>query len=264
VVDPPTFCICDRCIAAFRQFAHIADDAEITAQTLLRKHREAWVDFRCTQNAKMAGILRDIVHKANRPVEFSLYSGYQSTRTKEHYGVDWKLMADKLDFGIAGYGGSEESITATEQALEGTPFMGGEMWYLSHRDDGRPTPNAQTWRNRILRQYVTSGCKGCLIWWLASMDGGAFYATSEATAIIAQYEDYFAHEQRCDEEVKVEGVEAPNWAAFEKDGSLLVLLMNFASEARRASVTVDGKIHTVPLAAYGTEVLVVKQTDEAH
>jgi hypothetical protein len=173
-------------------------------------------------------------------------------------------MADKLDFGIAGYGGSEESITATEQALEGTPFMGGEMWYLSHRDDGRPTPNAQTWRNRILRQYVTSGCKGCLIWWLASMDGGAFYATSEATAIIAQYEDYFAHEQRCDEEVKVEGVEAPNWAAFEKDGSLLVLLMNFASEARRASVTVDGKIHTVPLAAYGTEVLVVKQTDEAH
>jgi hypothetical protein len=89
-------------------------------------------------------------------------------------------------------------------------------------------------------------------------------ATSRATAIIAQYEDYFAHEQRCDEEVKVEGVEAPNWAAFEKDGSLLVLLMNFASEARRASVTVDGKIHTVPLAAYGTEVLVVKQTDEAH
>ncbi len=137
------------------------------------------------------------------------------------------------------------------------------MWYLSHRDDERSRPSPQTWRNRILRQYVASGCKGCLIWWLASMDGAAFYATSEATAIIAQYEDYFVQEQRCDEKVKIEGVESPNWAAFENDGSLLVLLMNFASEARRASVTVDGKTHGVPLAAYGTEVFVAEQADKA-
>ena len=258
VVDPPTFCTCARCIAAFRKLVRIADDVDTTAQSLLKEHRDAWVACRCAQNAEMAGILRDMVHKADRPVEFSLYSGYQSTRTKEHYGVDWKLMADKLDFGIAGYGGSEESITASVKALGNTPFMGGEMWYLSHRDDARPAPKMQTWRNRILRQYVTSGCKGCLIWWLASMDGGAFYATSEAAAIIAQHEDYFVHEQRCDDKVKVEGIESRNWAAFEKNGRLVVLLMNFASEACRASVTVDGRTRTVPVAAYGTEVLVLK------
>lgn len=260
VVDPPTFCTCDRCLAAFRQFASIAADVEITTQTLLNEHRSAWVDFRCTQNAEMAGILRDMVHKADRPVEFSLYSGFQSTRTKEHYGVDWELMASKLDFGIAGYGGSEESIAATVEAMGNTPFMGGEMWYLSHRDDTRPAPKMETWRNRILRQYVTSGCKGCLIWWLASMDGGAFYATSEATAIIAEYEDYFVHEQRCDEKVEVEGIEPRNWAAFEKDGRVLVLLMNFGADTLRSSVTVGGKTHEVPLAGYGVEVLVVAGT----
>ncbi len=258
VVDPPTFCTCDRCVAAFRQFASIAPDVEITTQTLLKEQRSAWVDFRCTQNAEMAAILREMVHKADRPVEFSLYSGFQSTRTKEHYGVDWELMADKLDLGIAGYGGSEESITATVKAMANTPFMGGEMWYLSHRDDTRRAPKMETWRNRILRQYVTSGCKGCLIWWLASMDGGAFYATSEATAIIAKYEGYFVHEQRCDEKVEVEGVESRNWAAFEKDGRILVLLMNFGGDALRASVTIGGKAHEVFLAGYGVEVLVVK------
>jgi hypothetical protein len=258
VVDPPTFCTCDRCVAAFREFASIGADVEVTPETLLNEHRDAWVDFRCTQNAEMAGILRDMVHKADRPVEFSLYSGFQSLRTKEHYGVNWELMADNLDFGIAGYGGSEESITATVEAMGDTPFMGGEMWYLSHRDDGRPAPRMETWRNRILRQYVTSSCKGCLIWWLASMDGGAFYATSEATAIIAEYEDYFIHEQRCDEKVRVEGVEGRNWAAFEKDGSTLVLLMNFANEALSASVTVGGKTEQVEIGPYGTEVLVVE------
>ncbi len=258
VVDPPTFCTCDRCIAAFRQYSHLADDVAITPDTLLAEHRDAWVDFRCMQNAEMAGILRDIVHKAERPVEFSLYSGYQSKRTKEHYGVDWAMMADKLDFAIAGYGGEKASIESTVAALGDTPLMGGEMWYLSHRDDDRPAPLMQTWRNRILRQYVTSGCKGCLIWWLPPMDGGAFHATSEAAEIIAKHEDYFVHEQRCDEKVQVTGIEARDWAAFEKDGRVLVLLMNFTDTALPTSVVVGGKARNVNLAPYGVEVVVVE------
>ncbi|HCU35634.1 MAG TPA: hypothetical protein DGT21_09305, partial [Armatimonadetes bacterium] len=258
VVDPPTFCTCHRCIATFREFAHLAADATVTPQTLLAEHRDAWVDFRCMQNAQMAGILRDIVHKADRPVEFSLYSGYQSRRTREHYGVDWAMMADKLDFAIAGYGGDRASMEATVAALGETPFMGGEMWYLSHRDDERPAPDMRTWRNRILRQYVTSSCRGCLIWWLPPMDGGAFHATSEAAEIIAKYEDYFVHEQRCDGKVQVTGVEARNWAAFEKDGRILVLLMNFSDTPLPASVVVGDRARNVHLAPYGTEIVVIE------
>ena len=258
VVDPPTFCTCDRCINAFRQYAHIADDETITPDTLLAEHRDAWVDFRCMQNAQMAGILRDIVHKADRPVEFSLYSGYQSKRTKEHYGVDWAMMADKLDFAIAGYGGDKASIESTVAALGSTPLMGGEMWYLSHRDDERPAPSMQTWRNRLLRQFVTSSCKGCLIWWLPPMDGGAFYATSEAAEIIAKYEDYFIHEQRCDEKVQVTGIEPRDWAAFEKEGRVLVLLMSFTDKPLPASVVVGGTERSVELAPCGVEVVVVE------
>ncbi|MEA3401598.1 MAG: carbohydrate-binding family 9-like protein [Armatimonadota bacterium] len=257
VVDPPTFCTCERCIAEFRRVAGIGEDVEITPQTLLEEHRDAWVDFRCSQNAEMAGLLRDMLQKAERPIEFSLYSGFQSARTREHYGVDWAKMRPHLDVGIAGYGGSAESVAATVEALGDVPLIGGEMWYLSHRDDARPAPRMEIWRNRLLRKYVESGCHGVLIWQLASMDGGAFYATSEASAIIAEYEDWFRHEQRCDERVTVEGLPNRDWAAFERNGQVLVLLMNFRDEPVQTTVTVDGQANVREMEACGTDVFIV-------
>jgi len=58
-----------------------------------------------------------------------MYSGYQGKRTREHYGVDWARLAPHLDFAIAGYGGDRARIVDTLEALDGVPFMGGEMWY---------------------------------------------------------------------------------------------------------------------------------------
>jgi len=96
-----------------------------------------------------------------------------------------------------------------------------------------------------------------LIWQLASMDGGAFYATSEATEIIADHEEFFKLEQRCDEEVQVTGIEARNWAAFEHDGRTLVLLMSFDPDQVTATVTMGGQTVERTVEAYGTEVVVM-------
>jgi hypothetical protein len=128
VVDPPTYCTCDRCLAAFREFAKLPADTEITPEQLLAEYRDRWVDFRCGQNATMAGHLKRMFDKADRPIEFSVYSGFQSKRTKEHYGVDWAMLAPHLDWGIAGYGGNRQVIYDTVEALGDVPFMGGEMW----------------------------------------------------------------------------------------------------------------------------------------
>jgi len=256
VVDPPTFCVCERCLEAFRAFAKLPAEAELTAATILASHREAWTTFRCTQNAEMAGKLKGIFAKAKRPVEFSMYSGYQGTFTREHYGVDWSLLAPHLDLAIAGYGGDRSAVQATLEALGDVPFMGGEMWYLTDRDDERPTPRFETWRNRLLRQFAESGGNGCLIWWLPPMDGGAFYATSEAAEIIARYEDFFRPRQRCDEKVRVTGLDPRDWLAFEKDGETLVLLLNFRAESVMATVTVGGNEETVAITGYGTRVVV--------
>lgn len=258
VVDPPTYCVCDRCIQAFRQRAGLATEVPVTPATLLAEHRDAWVEFRCAQNAQMAGLLRDMLRRAARPIEFSLYSGYQSKKTREHYGVDWAMMAPHLDYGIAGYNGGRQALQDTVAALGQVPFMGGEMWYLSPNDDTRPAPKMETWRNRLLRQFVDSGCHGVLIWYLPTMDGGAFYATSEAAEIIADYEDFFRAEQRCDQRVTVAGLEPSNWAAFAREGRVLVLLMSFSDQPGDVTVKVDdGPTRTETLEPYGARVLLL-------
>lgn len=251
VIDPPTFCTCERCLEAFRKFAQIPADVALNADALLSSYPTQWTDFRCAQNAEMAGHIKRILSKADRPVEFSLYSGYQGKRTKEHYGVDWALMAPHLDLAIAGYGGGRTEIRDTMAALGDVPFMGGEMWYLSDRDAVQPTPRMETWRNRILRQYANSGCNGCLIWWLPPMEGGSFYATSEAAQIIAANEDFFLETQRCDEKVQVEGLSAENWFAFEKDGTVLVMLLSFQDKALEASVTLGERKQDLIVEPFG-------------
>ncbi len=259
VIDPPTFCTCERCLAAFRRFAGLDAGEPLSARILLEQYPDEWTSFRCAQNAEMAGRLRDIVHRADRPVEFSVYSGFQSERTKRHYGVDWTLLAPHIDFAIAGYGGDFERVRATVEALGDTPLMGAERWYRMHNTDAGPAPDERAYRNRILRQFVQSGCRGVLIWQLASMTGGGFYAVSEAAEIMAQYADYFSEEQRCDDRVTVEGLERFDWAAFENDGRILVLLMNFADEDRTVQVTIDGERSDVALAAYATMTLITEE-----
>ena len=258
VVDPPTFCTCERCMDAFRQRDDVPDDADLTPEMLLDEYRDRWVDFRCRQNADAAKILQAAVHSIDPELEFSVYSGYQSLRTREHYGVDWALMQPNIDIAIAGYGGSEEAVRDTLEAMDGKPFMGGEMWYLSHRHDERPTPDPDTWCNRLLRKYVQSGCTGVLIWHLAPMEGGSFHATSEATAFIAEHEDWLREDQRADEKVTVDGIPTSDWAAFERDGQIMVLLLNFGDETTPVTVTVEGEAQQVDLAPHAYETLMVE------
>jgi hypothetical protein len=133
--------------------------------------------------------------------------------------------------------------------------MGGEMWYLDDRSDDRPPPRWETWRNRLLRQYAESGGRGCLIWWLPTMDGAAFYATSEAAEIIAQYEEFFSAGERCDQEVQVAGLPDTDWLALKRNGSTVVLLMNSGAQPTDVRVSAGSDRMSVPLEAYGARVL---------
>ncbi len=258
VIDPPTYCTCERCLAAFREFAGLEDDEPLSPQILLEEYPDEWTDFRCAQNAQMAGRIREIVRRADRPLEFSVYSGFQSERTKKHYGVDWALMAPHIDFGIAGYGGDFDRVRATAEALGDTPLMGAERWYRLHSTYAGPAPNELAYRNRILRQFVQSGCRGVLIWQLASMTGGGFYAVSEAAEIMGEYAEYFSDDQRCDDRVTVEGLDRFNWAAFESGGKTLVLLMSFSDQGRAVEVTIGGNTGEYDLPPYATEIAVVE------
>lgn len=118
--------------------------------------------------------------------------------------------------------------------LSPTPISGGAGW-IANSMKHRPRP--ETWRNRLLRHFVDSGCQGVLIWYLLTMDGGAFYYTSEATEIIAAYEDIFCQGQRCDASLRVHGIKPEQWAAFSHQGKRLVMLLN--SSDKEATVRVE-------------------------
>ena len=244
--DKEGFCLCPRCLAAFRKQQGLSDDVKLDAESIVAKHKDAWVLFRCRQNAELVGHVRAALKRCARPIEFSAYSGYQHQNTQEHYGVDWAMLAPHLDLAIAGYGGSRDALQETRKALGRVPFISGLMCYLAEAPIATPAdwmkhdlakvPNPLAWRNGLLQQFVDGGCKGVLIWWLPTMDGGAFYYTSEAAEIIAAYEDLFCSGGRCDDKIRVIGLNPQDWAAFEQDGRRLLLLMNPTAKAAAVHV----------------------------
>ena len=246
-VAPRSFCLCQRCLAAFRQQQKIDPSEQLDSHALLTTHRSAWVAFRCRQNADLAGHVARALKSCARPVEFSVYSGYQGQQTREHYGVDWQLLSPHLDLAIAGYGGTRQACLDTLQALGKVPLIGGENYFLSptpiSAGEGwiassmKQQPRPELWRNRLLRQFVDSGCNGVLIWYLLTMDGGTFYHTSEAAEIIAVYEEIFRQGRRCDSDLRVGGIKPDAWAAFSHRGKRLLLLLN--SSGQEATVRVE-------------------------
>jgi hypothetical protein len=244
--DNEGFCVCPRCLAVFRKQQGLSGDVKLDAASIVAKHKDAWVMFRCRQNAELVGHVRAALKRCARPVAFSVYSGYQRPFTRERYGVDWAMLAPHLDLAIAGYGGSRNELQETRKALGRVPFISGLMYYLEPAPNAAPAdwmkhdlakvPNPLAWRNGLLQQFVDGGCQGVLIWWLPTMDGGAFYYTSQAAEIIAAYEDLFCGGGRCDDKIRVTGLNSADWAAFEQDGRRLLLLMNPTAKAAAVHV----------------------------
>lgn len=242
VVDPPTFCFCPRCLAAFRAEAKLSADAPLDAKTVVEQHREAWTAFRCRQNAELIGCLARWIRSENPGLHVSVYSGHQCLRTREHYGVDWSLLAPHIDLGIAGYGISKDGLARTREALGRTRFMGGEMYYLSFSSATRGPVRRQGWKMRLLRCYVNSGCDGVLIWWLPVLDGQGYFETSQAAAVIADFEPFFKDGQRVDSRVHIgPHSDRCQYAAFAHQGQVLLLVFNGDKQEQRvAGLSVQG------------------------
>jgi hypothetical protein len=241
------FCLCPRCIDAFRQREKIEASETIDLKAIAGPYRDAWVAFRCQQNADLVGHMRQALKKCGRPVELSVYSGYQSQETRECYGADWALLAPHIDLAIAGYGGSRQALADTRAALGNVPLMGGQLYYLftapianpqaeyekSYMAAGSPT---DLWRNYLTQQFIDGGCYGVLIWYTPTMDGGGFYRTSEVAAMIAAYENIFVNGKRCDQRVRVSGMPAQHWAAFEHENQRLLVLLNYSDKEAKVQV----------------------------
>lgn len=246
VVDPPTFCFCTRCLQTFAQTIGIAA-AGLTAEGVVDSHRDAWTAFRCRQNAEIAGLLGQQVRRVAPGTLFSVYSGHQNKRTREHYGVDWEQFAPYVDLGIAGYGAPPEQARKTAEALAGAgkPFMGGEMYFLSLGHSIRGTWHPERWKVRLVRQTVESGGLGCLIWYLPTMDGAGFYETSRATGLLTAVEEFVTANDRAEDSVRVLSGPAADVVVLRHGGRRCLLLFNPGGKERTFGVETGGRFREI-------------------
>ncbi|OGV74260.1 MAG: hypothetical protein A3K19_14080 [Lentisphaerae bacterium RIFOXYB12_FULL_65_16] len=184
VTRESSICVCERCITAFHARAGLPAEEQLTPQSILEKHRKEWVDFRCWQNAEIAGSFRGPIKQGNPDVVFSVYSGYQGP-TDEQYGIDWRYVSKYCDLVWCGYGRPAENIAATHTAIAGRPFIGGELaWYGSGPYDCAGCKTA------LFRRLTDCG-SGIMVYFNWIVDGRFYDAVSAVASVAADFEPFF-------------------------------------------------------------------------
>ncbi|HOQ30745.1 MAG TPA: hypothetical protein PLH36_18555, partial [Armatimonadota bacterium] len=218
-------CLCERCRKAFAAEAGLP--AVPSLKEVFEQHEDAWVNFRCGQNARMARVIRDAVKAANPEIPFSVYSGYESARTRSTYGVDWAKMRDAIDWGIAGYNGARGTTRGTMDALGKVPFTTGCMYAEQRFRAEYPYPTPSSWRIRLMRAVLDCDGMGFLVWYLPVLDGGGYWGISWVSALVADYERFFTRFDRRDDLATVEPtMDESTFAVLTHGQERLILLMN--------------------------------------
>ncbi|MBU1735320.1 MAG: hypothetical protein KJ692_08790, partial [Verrucomicrobia bacterium] len=181
-------CYCPRCLEKFKESSQISPSIKITSASIKKDYPNEWIRFMNMRMALVAGKEREAVKKANPEAIFSVYSGYQDERTKEGYGVDWSMLAGKIDYAMCGYGRSEKAINDTLAAIGKTPLVVGELVY-PYDVEFQIYPAYAS--KAILLRRVTDGTGGVLIYSLTQLDGRTFYALAEVSRLVKDYEPLF-------------------------------------------------------------------------
>ncbi|MCE5241121.1 hypothetical protein LLH23_21875 [bacterium] len=233
---PQSVCLCERCRKAFAAWAKL--DAVPSPEQVWSQHEKQWIAFRCLQNARMAGLIREACKAANPQIPFSVYSGYQNDHTHGTYGVDWTLMKPHLDWGIAGYNGDRATLQRTLQSLGGVPFTGGYMYVEKRFQAERPFPSPNGWRIGVLRTVLNTNGGGFLIWYLPVLDGGGYWGIGWVSALVADYEGFFTDFQRHDELVQATpALDEDSLVVLTKGRERLLIAMNSSATPKQVTLT---------------------------
>lgn len=242
-------CFCQRCIAEFRKFAAIPEQETLSPGEIRKKHAKQWILFATRQSSLTSGILRDQLRRKNPDILWGVYSGMPGQMTMESYRCDWEGLADYIDVAYpTGYSNSPAALN--DRFVSGWKnFM--ELLNRSKSPDKKvltvPTltagyergqalqPSADLNRMQILRS-VASGAHGASFWWWGPMDGLYYQEIGRATALIAEFEEFFLNGKNNNSLVKVE--EHPyglnvSWEVFSLDGKHLCILFNHSDKETR-------------------------------
>ncbi|MFH1905119.1 MAG: hypothetical protein ABIK53_06345 [bacterium] len=226
-------CYCPRCLEKFKKFAKISSSEKLTPEIIKKNYRKQWIKFMNMRMALLCGRFREAARKANPEIIFSVYSGYQCDTTKEGYGVDWSMLADKIDLAICGYGRPEKQIADTLSALGKTPLALGHI--VSPYDVKKQEYPGFASKAILLRRAV-DGTGGIMIWYLTQLDGRTFYASAEISRLVADYESLFIFHQKDNSLVEVSGMSPDDVTVFTDGKTRLILLINEDNVKKKVKV----------------------------
>jgi len=220
-------------LADFRESAGIPAGTPLDYATIKATYPQEWTHFMNLRLAQLSGKIRQAVKKASPTATFSVYSGYQCEETLHVYGVDWALLADRIDLAICGYGRPVDQVQATLAALGQTPLALGDL-VVPYETASKAYP---TWCSKaIILRRVVDGTGGFMAWHFPNLDGRSFYSSAEASRLVADYEGLFVARRREDSLVAVQGMAADDVVVLTDGKRRLVLLLNETSQPRQVTL----------------------------
>lgn len=222
-------CYCPRCVADFARFAGVEAE-DLTSQRINEEFLPRWTEYCNHRVAELCALFGKLIHEELPDVRFSVYSGYQSERTKLIYGIDWTLLDGKVDFMMCGYGRNEKDLHATQEASRVSRLVTGEL--VLPDDISQNTAPGWIQKATLLRRCCDA-TGGYLVFAYASLDGRSFLAMAEVSRILRRFESFFMTGRRRPEALTVSGLGAEEYEVLDDAaGNSLVALMNGKKENR--------------------------------
>lgn len=241
----------DRNKEAFRQWAGLPEDADLSDANIVGSYRSQWEAFRHQQDARIIGKMRQMWSSKGFP--FMLYSQGGNR-------LLWNELKGRIDIAFPGTPGDHPADSYYQKLLDDAakrfrqeqdfPMVIGQrfpprltgQWYpgmgfckpLSH--DGFAHP--RSWKSQVIRVVAAMG-GGIDLTHAQGWGGGSLYYIGEATRLISAFEPLFWDGERADDLAASEQIKYPNLLVLKLGKERLVLLFNEGEEP--LSVVLENK-----------------------
>jgi hypothetical protein len=245
-----SWCFCDRCKAAFREWAELPPDADLSDTNIFAAYREKWHSFRSHLDGEIADIAKRAANELKR--DYMMYSWMAHREF-------WKALKGNIDKAFPGDPGNGVANAYQQRSMDrnaeflrdecGMPrpeVMGQRFAFFhfyawqreqEHRDYWRKWTvlsnsgyiEPRSWKTQVLRVVAAHGL-GVDLHSSIQCPAGMLYWIGEATRILAEFEEVFHDGERADELAECDKLAYPNVLVLKRGPERVVLLFNEDAE----------------------------------
>lgn len=262
-------------LGEFRKFASIPEDEELTYSTIFGKHLEKWYAYRNDVTVRLYRMTRDIIREIDPDVRLVDY-GYSlekdTGRSRSIYRMDVPTDIQAYDakdavdeHGVSTYniegvnfldhiscdaGNLSKPVYAEPYIAEALPAVKNPNWAYHHL-------SANEVRMEILGA-AASGAKGVTFFSGVAYDGERLCAIAEGMNAVAKYEKFYMKGRRCDNNIKVTGLDDEmRYRAHLYGRELLLTVFNYGRQPR--AVTFHDQTFTVQPNDYSQVIIEIPE-----